>query len=593
MKLWRLFFFAALCQATGLRASEPALDAFFESFTLEWLQGDPCRATELQAFEGVVQDALDRQMTPVTDAYADRRMVLVRRGLAELRRFDAANLSPRDRLYARMLEWQLENLLRDEANRDYRFPFDPFIGFQRGLPDFLTKVHPLRTGRDVDNYLARLGQLGPCIDAACEDARARVAKGLIPPRFILTATIAQMERFLEPPPRENVLVSTFTKRLAELPGMTDEVSVVYRDAAEKIVKESVLPAYRRALSFLQSLLPVAGDAAGLGRFAGGMAAYAQCLRSHTSTELTPEQIHQIGLREVARLEAELDLLLRELGLSAGAVADRLEQLDQKDFYPDVPDVRDHVLADYETWVRDAERRSESLFGACPQAPVQVRRESEFSEANASANYRPPAKDGSLPGIFRVPLVGPRFPRRANMRSLTYHETVPGHHTQIARQLEQQDLPRFVREDVFGGGTTAFIEGWALYAENLALEAGWYEGDIRGRIGCLEMQLFRAKRLVVDTGLHAMGWSRQQAIDYGFSASEVERYVVWPGQACAYMLGELKILELRAKARRALGPRFSLKDFHEVLLCAGAVPLPLLEQIVDDYVRYARVRNPPP
>jgi uncharacterized protein (DUF885 family) len=212
------------------------------------------------------------------------------------------------------------------------------------------------------------------------------------------------------------------------------------------------------------------------------------------------------------------------------------------------------------------------------APVQVLREPPFTEKNAAAHYSAPAPDGSRPGTVWIPLPGPEF-KILEMRTLTYHEGVPGHHFQIALQQELPEIPAFRRKRVFGG-LSAFAEGWALYAEQLAVDAGWYEGDPNGRLGQLSDELFRARRLVVDTGIHAQHWTRQQAIDYGIPVAEVERYVVMPGQACAYKIGELEILAQRAKAQKALGGRFSMKSFHNLLLRTGTVPLAVLGQVVD-------------
>jgi uncharacterized protein (DUF885 family) len=212
----------------------------------------------------------------------------------------------------------------------------------------------------------------------------------------------------------------------------------------------------------------------------------------------------------------------------------------------------------------------------------VKREPEFSEAAAAAHYTPPAPDGSLPGIFWAPLPGPIFRESEVSRTLTYHETVPGHHLQVALQMETEDLPRFRQKMAFGF-LSAYGEGWALYAERLAIENDWYEGDPRGLLVALAAELFRARRLVVDTGIHTMGWTRQQGIDYGFPSSEIERYVVWPGQATSYKTGQLKILELRAKLRAALGDDFSIKNFHNLVLGSGDMPLAVLEQLVDDAI----------
>jgi uncharacterized protein (DUF885 family) len=264
------------------------------------------------------------------------------------------------------------------------------------------------------------------------------------------------------------------------------------------------------------------------------------------------------------------------------VKDRIEKLKQDLSYPDTEEGRTRIMADVEGILRDAEKRAASLFDLRPRAPVVAQPFPKFQEANAAANYTAPATDGSRPGTFRIPL-RPEQMTKFRLRSLVYHETVPGHHFQVALDVENDALPRFRRIRAFGG-IPALSEGWGLYGERLAAESGWYEGDLEGRLGQLDSELFRARRLVVDTGLHAKHWTRQQAIDYGIEASEVERYVVYPGQACAYMIGELKILELRDKAKSALGDRYSARDFHTAVLRTGTVPLEILERQIDAYIQ---------
>jgi len=322
--------------------------------------------------------------------------------------------------------------------------------------------------------------------------------------------------------------------------------------------------------------------AGLSRFPRGDEAYAYALRRSTTTEMTAEEIHQLGLKEVERIEHEMDGLLRQLGYRESTVKDRIGKLEDDSQPPAEPDPRPELLQEYDRILRDAEKRSALMFDLRPKATVEVRREPPFTEKNAAAHYTVPAKDGSKPGIFWAPLPGPKF-KILQMRTLVYHEAVPGHHFQIALQNEMTDLPQFRRDRVFGF-ISAHGEGWALYAEQLAADSGWYENDINGKLGQLDAELFRARRLVVDTGIHAHHWTRQQAIDYGIEPSEVERYVVWPGQACAYKIGMLKILELRAHAQKELGTKFSLKEFHDAVLRAGTVPLGVLADVVDDYVK---------
>jgi uncharacterized protein (DUF885 family) len=293
--------------------------------------------------------------------------------------------------------------------------------------------------------------------------------------------------------------------------------------------------------------------------------------------MTADEVHDIGLREVARIEAEMDRVLRSLGRKDGTVNERLAALRVQTSPPPEPDPRPALLARYTEAVRDAERRALPYFNLRPKAPVEVRRVPALTEATSSAYYTTPAPDGSRPGIFWMPLPGPNF-NTLGMRSLAVHEAVPGHHFQLALQQEQTTLPRWRQRRIFGGGS-AHAEGWALYAERLAIDEGWYEGDPHSLLGALGSQLFRARRLVVDTGLHTRQWTREQAIAYGIGASEVERYVANPGQATAYMIGMLRILALREEAKAELGTRFDIKAFHDVVLKTGSVPLDVLADVV--------------
>jgi uncharacterized protein (DUF885 family) len=382
-----------------------------------------------------------------------------------------------------------------------------------------------------------------------------------------------------------VLVKTLAERSAKLSSVSAEDRDKFIAAAQKIVGESIIPAFTRARALLQDQLLLARSDAGICRFPRGEEAYAYDLRRSTTTEMTAEQIHQLGLKEVARIEREMDGTLRQLGYRDGTIKQRMDKLEEDSQPASDPDPRPELLKEYDRILRDAEKRSALQFDLRPKAPVEVRREPPFTEKSAAAHYTVPAKDGSRPGIFWAPLPGPKF-NILQMRTLVYHEAVPGHHFQIALQNEITDLPQFRRDRAFGF-ISAFGEGWALYAEQLAAESGWYENDLKGRLGQLDAELFRARRLVVDTGLHTYHWTRQQAIDYGILPSEVERYVVWPGQACSYKIGMLKILELRGQAQKALGSKFSLKEFHNVVLRNGTVPLAVLAEVVDEYVKAER------
>jgi uncharacterized protein (DUF885 family) len=543
-------------------------------------------ATAQQYFSGPEQDALDRELTaldaqfgiPLHPAALAAFVSRAQGGLDRLRSFRRVTLTPVQRVSAASLEWQLRDAIRMADVSDQRFVFDQFRGLQVMLVNFLSQVHPVRTPRDVDNYLARLTRVAPVLDEGIVVAEARAAKGTIPPKFILTATIDGIDRFLAPPPADNVLVSSLVTRAQKISQMNPQTRDAAAAAAEQIVREAIRPAFERVRALLAGELPQATDDAGLWRLPKGAEAYAAALHVNTTTEQSAQQIHELGLREVQRISAEMNVQLNALGLTQGTVEERYKALEKSVQPAADPDPRPTLLEDHVRILRDAQQRATALFDLRPTAPVQVLREPPFTEKNAAAHYSAPAPDGSRPGTVWIPLPGPEY-GILEMRTLTYHEGVPGHHFQIALQQESSEIPVFRRKRVFGG-LAAFAEGWALYAEQLAVEADWYRDDPKGHLGQLYDELFRARRLVVDTGLHAQHWTRQQAIDYGIPVAEVERYVVMPGQACAYKLGELEILAQRRKEQDALGTGFSLKEFHNLLLRTGTVPLAVLAQVVD-------------
>ena len=575
---------AGAAKYAAAQNSTRTIEDFFRDFTAEWVRTNPGLATSLRYFTGDEQDRLERQLTPLTIAAARGRLQLARKGLAELREFDRSGMTETQRVSAAVMAWQLETAAAEEPYFDYSFPLEQMNGWNVSAVERFTVSRPLSKPRDAENYVAALGQVSVRMEEAIAESRRLAAKNVIPPRFILEATIRQMQNFVDPSPGQNPFVTAFADKMAAVEAIPAAQRERLRADAKKIVGAQIYPAWKKAITTLQSQLPRSTNDAGLWRLKGGDEAYAYFLRRYTTTNLTAEQIHQIGLDQVARIEGQMDGLLRQLGRTAGPVKERIAKLKLDLQYPNPAseESRAQVMRDIEAILRDAEKRAALLFDLRPKAPVIAQPFPRFREANAAANYNAPAPDGSRPGIFQ-------FPRRIEwmtrfgLRSVVYHETVPGHHFHIALQVENKELPRFMQVRALGG-ISAITEGWGLYAERLAAESGWYEGDIEGHLGQLDYELMRARRLVIDTGLHAKRWTRQQAIDYGIEASEVERYTVYPGQACSYMIGELKILELRDKAQKALGNRFSLREYHNVVLRAGSVPLQILENQVDAYIR---------
>jgi uncharacterized protein (DUF885 family) len=558
-----------------------AFDKWADQFAEDWVRANPQLATATQYFSGPEQDALDRQLTPLTQAHRNKMRALAKSGLARLDKWMAGPLDEQQRISAAVMRWSLSNTIANERFEDHNFVFSQFNGVHVGLVNFMNQTHPMRSASDLHSYMARLEQLAPRIDEALVRARSAAARGLVPPRFILARAQDQVNMFLKDEAAKNGLIVTLEKRVAALPDLNPIARAAAIGRATRIVELRIMPAYARVQAFMAEIHPRTGDVAGISRLPDGAAAYSRAVANYTSTTLSPAEIHTIGLREVARIEAEMDRHLRTLGYTDGDIEKRMAQLDATFQPKGTEDARPAILASYTAMVRDAEQRSAALFNVKPRAPVEVRREPPLTEAAAAAHYSLPAPDGSRPGVFWVPLRGPTF-NMIRMRSLSYHEAVPGHHFQLAIQQELTGLPKFRSQRIFSGGS-AHAEGWALYTERLAVEQGWYKDDVPGLLGALGSELFRARRLVVDTGLHSKGWTRQQAIDYGINAQEVERYIAWPGQANAYMIGMLRILELREKARAALGPKFSLPAFHDLVLQAGSVPLDVLGELVDGWI----------
>ena len=495
--------------------------------------------------------------------------------------FDRDAMTPSQRVSAEVMQWQLQSAVDSASFLEYDFPLQQMNGVNVSVPNTLAVVHPVRTERDAENYIARLGQVDERMAEATAISEELAAAGTLPPRFILDATIAQMELFISPAPAENPLATALATKLEAVDDLEPGRREALLSDAITIVEAEVYPAWQAAIGVLEAQRTEATDDAGLWRFEGGDAIYTQRLRAFTTTDLSAAAIHAIGLGEVERIEAEMDALMQNIGYVGGSIAEREAQMRADLSYPDTDEGRQRIMADIDAILADALERTADTFDLRPEAAITARAYPEFRWANAAASYTAPPPNGSRPGIFQMPF-RPSYLTEYRLRSLVYHETVPGHHFQIALATENADLPAF-RQIRALGGLSASSEGWALYAERLAAEEGWYDDDPAGRVGQLSSALFRARRLVVDTGLHAMGWTRQQAIDYGIEASEIERYVVRPGQACSYMIGQLKIVELRGRAREALGAQFSIREFHNVVLNAGVVPLAILEEEVDAYI----------
>jgi len=571
---------------------------------LEFLMRNPELFTEVGIADGSILDRHSGKLAPYTIQQRDAGYAQFESFLREVHWFDRAGLARQDQITYDILIDQYQSGLAPR-----RFPWlpadlstyaiSPMSGAQVQLTNFMETLHIVNNEKTARNYVARLETMGGKLDEITAEMRRQSRAGVILPPMLIERSLTVIHDTIAPAATENPLVTTFVARMSRVKSLDPTRQHALEQQAAAAVRAGVYPAYERMRAALVALEPAAaGQAAGVGRLPDGAAYYATVLRQQTTTDYTPEQIHALGLSEVARISAGMDTLLRTQGLAAGSVGERMAALgkDPRFLFPNDDDGRRQALARFQQILDEVSARMPKYFRTQPAGRLTVERVPEGLEKGSSgAYYLPASMDGSRPGTFFANLRDMTELPQSEMKTLAYHEGIPGHHFQISIAHGLKGLPLIRQQPIY----SAYAEGWALYAEQLAAEIGMYKDDPWGDLGRLQLELLRAARLVVDTGLHAKDWSREQAIDYmvnttglarGEVTSEVERYMADPGQACAYKVGELKILALRAKARAALGARFDLKDFHAVVLENGGVPLTLLEQLVDEWI--ARVRAAP-
>ncbi|KQW83058.1 DUF885 domain-containing protein [Brevundimonas sp. Root1279] len=459
-------------------------------------------------------------------------------------------------------------------------------GAYQSTPDFLDSQHSIDTAADADAYVARINAFADVIAAETDRTREDMDRGVTPPDFILAKAISQQEGMLATSPGQSPMVNSVVRRTGEK-GLSGD----WGARVEKALTDRVYPALAAQNALLKQRLPGAGHEATVARLPDGEAYYANSLHYITTTRLSADEIHRIGLDQIAELSGRADALLKAQGMTQGTVAQRIAALgdDPRYSYPNTDAGKAELLADLNKQMQDMQGRLPQVFGRLPKSGVEIKRVPPEIEAGASLGYyNSPSLDGSRPGIYYINLRDTSEWPKWTLPTLTYHEASPGHHFQIAIQQESESAPKLMNLVFF----SSYVEGWGLYAEQLADEMGAYESDPLGQIGYLQSLMFRSARLVVDTGIHSKRWSREQGIRYmvetlgdqeSASTSEVERYCGWPGQACAYKVGHNEWVRLREKAKATLGDRFDIKGFHDVALAGGGVPLTVLERVVDDWV----------
>lgn len=586
-----LLLIAAVFAVNAIWFRPWSLNVFYEKVFIEFLFEEPELLSSLGLVEQFGITGHNAKLGDESPAHQQRQIDRTKKNLAQLRSYPVEKQTESQRLSTRVLDWFLERSVEGEKWQLYNYPLNQLFGVQNQFPSFMANTHRLLAPRDCEYYIQRLEALPRKFDQVLEGLTLREGKQILPPRFVVEKVLKEMTEFVAQPAAANVLATSFKERTAKIAKLNDGQRAEFQQRVEVAVTARVYPSYQKFIDYYTALLPKTTTDDGVWKLPDGEAFYAYTLHQNTTTKLNPTEIHALGVAEVGRIEAEMRAILDANGFAGQPIRAAFEQLgkDPQFQFADDEAGRTAALAEYTRLIEQAMERSKQLFTTLPEAKIEVRRVPEFKQATGpGAYYEGAALDRTRPGVFYANLRDMTEIPRWSMPTLAYHEGVPGHHFQISIAQELKGLPQFRKLLPF----TAYQEGWALYTEWLAKNAGWYEGDPFGDIGRLQAEMFRAVRLVVDTGIHAQRWPREQAIAYMLEktgmgenevTAEIERYIVSPGQACAYKVGMLKIRELRARAQQELGARFDQREFHDIVLKNGALPLEILEQLVNDHI----------
>jgi uncharacterized protein (DUF885 family) len=560
------------------------LNDLFEQIFQDRVRHSPTLASSLGLDKGA-NAALKSKLDTRPGAQARREdLQRTQRAIAQLKAISPAMLSDAAKLNREVVIYSLETQANAPARWDIDSAQRPYPIFQQGgayfsVPDFLNTAHTINSAGDAEAYLSRLNQFASVLDNETSEQPAQAARGFLAPAWSIDLTLGQMRKLREAPADRNTMVESLARRTAD-----KNIAGDWRSRAAAIVDKGIYPALDRQIVAMQALRPTSRPGDGAWRLPNGEAIYAEALRQATTTNFSPAGVHRMGLQQVAEISAELDTLLKAQGYANGSVGARLTAFGNSPAqrYADSDAGRAQLLAYLNGLVKDMYGRLPNAFATLPNQPLEIRRvPPEIQDGASNGYYNRAALDGSRPAIYFINLKDLGDWPKYTLPTLSYHEGVPGHHLQISIAQESKDIPTLRKLGFF----SAYSEGWALYAEQLADELGAYRDNPLGRAGFLQSFLFRAARLVVDTGLHSNRWSREQATDYlvkttGFarprSQREVERYCTQMGQACSYKVGHTAWVRARADAQKRLGAKFDLKQFHEVLR-EGAMPLSILER----------------
>jgi uncharacterized protein (DUF885 family) len=578
----------AYAQPSGAEAQlATLLDQIFQ----EALDDSPELVTSLGLDKGA-RAAAKSQLHDVSLAGVEKRKARNTDQLRRLKAIDRSKLTGMAAVNYDTLLFELQTT--EDGNRRFAYPSggSPYVlaqicGSWQDVPDFLDSQHTVETREDCQAYLARLDAFATALDAEIERVRHDVGLGVVPPDFAIIGAIKGMTVLRQPADKSTLVNSLATRAKAK--GLAGD----WAAQATAIYSGKVVPALDRQMALLESLKGRATHDAGCWKLPDGEAYYAHMLAAQTTSRITPDEVHKLGWDVTRELSARADVLFKEVGFTKGTVGERYIALyeSKKGVYPNTDAGKAQIIADLNKLVQAMQRRLPEQFGTLPKAPLEIRRIPAATEGGASTHYEGASLDGSRPGVYWLNLRDTAESPYWFLPTTTYHEGVPGHHMQITLQREA-DLPMIRRVMGFG----AYAEGWALYSEQVVQEMGMYKGDPLGELGYIHDALLRSARLVTDSGLHHLKWTREKAIaemrgiegdPEPLAAQEIERYSVWPGQACSYMVGKVTILRLREKAKKALGAKYDPRKFHDAILLSGSMPLTALENVVDLYIAKTR------
>jgi len=558
---------------------------YVNKVTLQLAMDSPELLTYLGAIDNTPLDFHSGKLADYTKEEEERSIAKLRNAREGLDDYGPDGLSGQELLTWKIAAWFFDDQLRQAELRYSGYRVNQISGVTVNMPQFLTDTHVIKNEKSVRRYLSRLAEFGRVLRETHERVTDDRANGVIPPDFVIEKALVGMNKFIEGGAAENPLVTTLGPKLAALDGLDETSAGQLVDEAAQLVTTEVIPGYQAMISLFESMLPEATHDAGIWRLPDGDAIYATKLQSNTTTRYSPDEIHATGLAEVDRIEGEMLDILDSQGVAGGSFAERVRIVmeDPAHQFPNTDEGRADMIAYLEDFDRRVMAIAADYFITIPPQPLEIVRVPEYSQDSSPGGYyNGPALDGSRPGRFYINQKQTADNPRWTLPTLMIHEGSPGHHFQISTSQLIEGVPLLRRLSPF----SAFSEGWALYSERIAkTDMGLYDNDPLGDLGRLQAEMFRAVRLVVDTGMHAKRWSREQAIEYMITKTgmtteevtrEIERYVVWPGQATAYKTGQLALLAMREEAELKLGERFDLREFHEAVLMNGAMPLDILK-----------------